>query len=73
MRKASLGDGKKDLERAVGTMLKGRPKYGGTVEKALDHFVQFPRELERIKNTDMKHYIMNELNKREAQKRTTGL
>ena len=73
MRKASLVDGKKDLERAVGTMLKGRPKYGGTVEKALDHFVQFPRELERIRNTDMKHYIMNELNKREAQKRTTGL
>ena len=67
MRKASLATGKKDLDKAIGTKIKGKLKYGGTPEKALDHFSQYPQELERLRNLDLKHYIMNELNKREVQ------
>jgi len=66
MRKASLADGKKDLETAVGTKIKGKLRYGGTPGKALDHFSQYPQDLKRLKNLDLKHYIMNELNKREV-------
>ena len=70
MRKESLADGKKDLETEVGTKVKGKLKYGGTLGKALDHFSQYPQDLKRLKNLDLKHYIMNELNKREVQGKT---